>query len=348
MLELVDLLCEKLRAGQPVTMGTVVRQEGSTPRGAGSKLLADATGLLCGTVGGGLAEWRTLETCRQALEQRSSLMMDINLTGELAAGMDMICGGRLRVLAEPVYPDADTLELFEALRELLPKGGATLITRLGAVAADAPQRTLVSHGSCSGAELSEAVRQVVLPRLERPFEDPWVLCMPDGTEYFVEPWFPAFRMIIAGGGHVSRPTAQVAAVAGFAVTVLDDREEFSRPERFPWALSVRQVPEFMHCFDGMPMDSRTCVVIVTRGHMHDATVLVQALATNAGYVGMIGSRRKKREVYESLRRQGVPDAALERVCCPIGLEIHAETPEEIAVSIVAECIAYKRRVCAPA
>lgn len=345
-MELLHTLCDRLRAGNPVVMATVLRQQGSAPRGAGSKLLADAGGLICGTVGGGLAEGQTLEACRAALARRVCMTLDFNLSGELAARADMICGGHLRILLEPLFPEAATLALFEALRNAMRAQGAVCVTSVleqnHAPDQRGAPRSLLCDGDCMGAPLPEAVREAALAR---GGEDPWLYRHADGAEYFVEPWQPPFRLVLAGGGHVSRPTAQVAALAGFAVTVLDDREEFSRPERFPWAEGVRQTPDFLDCFAGLPMNARTCVVIVTRGHVHDAAVLRQALDTQAGFVGMIGSKRKRAEVYAALRGMGVPDAALERVRCPVGLEIYAETPEEIAVSIVAQCIAHRRQPC---
>ena len=102
------------------------------------------------------------------------------------------------------------------------------------------------------------------------------------------------------------------------------------------------VPEFADCFRDILMDENAYAVILTRGHAHDAVALEQALATGAGYIGMIGSRRKRDAVYDALRRKGVSDAALARVHCPIGLPIGAETPGEIAVSIVGECVAHRR------
>jgi xanthine dehydrogenase accessory factor len=158
-----------------------------------------------------------------------------------------------------------------------------------------------------------------------------------GRSFALEPWTAASPLLIFGAGHVSRPTAQVAALCGFAVTVLDDRLDFANAARFPQA-ETRVLESFTDCFHGLPCGPEAFVVIVTRGHAFDAEVLAQALRTRAGYIGMIGSRRKRDAVYQRLRGQGFTDADLARVSCPIGLDIGAETPEEIAVSIVAELI----------
>ena len=159
---------------------------------------------------------------------------------------------------------------------------------------------------------------------------------------FAEPYYPPQRLIIAGGGHVSRPTVTAGALAGFEVHVLDDRPEYARPERFPEAASTRVAPDFAHCFDAFNPGPRDYIVIVTRGHLHDGAVLAQALRTKATYIGMIGSSRKKEQVFQRMREEGFSTEDLDRVFSPIGLAIGAETPEEIAVSIIAQCIAHRR------
>lgn len=341
MQTLLPLLCMYLENNTPVALARVITHQGSTPRGAGAGLIADRNGLLAGTVGGGLAEGQTLEACRAALQEGTARVLDFSLTGELAAMSDMICGGNLRVLIEPLLPSAEHSSFFAAVRDSLREDGALLVTDSTDPAR--PLRTARINGNCLGAPLPDEAGLFAAV----PADKEAGTVIHDGRTYFIEHCRPPLRMIIAGGGHVSRPTAQVAALAGFEVTVLDDRPEFSQPERFPWAAHVACVPEFRDCFSAYMPNSRTSLVIVTRGHLHDASVLAQALATKAGYIGMIGSRRKRAEVYDSLRLQGVDEEQLNRVHCPIGITIGAETPEEIAVSIVAECIAHRRQACPP-
>ncbi|WP_027187471.1 XdhC family aldehyde oxidoreductase maturation factor [Desulfovibrio cuneatus] len=354
MKELLEIACAHLEQGTPVALARVVAHKGSAPRGTGSRLLAGVQGLLAGTVGGGLAEAKTLEACQQALAEGTARILDFSLTGMLAAKSDMICGGTLRVLVEPFFPATAPLALYKALLAALTARGATLVTRLGSILpqGDATFQVtpvLVEHLGHSvlfpaaepmGVPLAQETVAQLMAAVAPPQEA--ALCRVQGDEYFVDYFPPPLRMIIAGGGHVSRPTAQIAALAGFEVTVLDDRPEFAEASRFPWATAVHMTPEFAHCFAGLPITPRTYIVIVTRGHVHDASALAQALRTEAGYIGMIGSRRKKAEVYAGMRAMGFTDEDLARVCCPIGLDIRAETPEEIAVSIVGECIAHLR------
>ncbi len=336
MYQLIDLVCEALRQNKTVALAVVVHQQGSAPRGAGSRLLADGTGLMAGTIGGGLVESRVLDACRKALLTGEATVLDFKLTGELAAKSEMICGGAVRVFLEPITPRE--LIFFEKLQELLKKG-CVLVTDVHSK--DNLRHSLISMGEFFGKRLPEEVEKKSLALAEHREKEPQLQTIA-GEEYLLEYIPPPLRMIIAGGGHVSRPTAQVAAIAGFSVTVIDDREEFSTPERFPFAESVRTVPHYNNCFADLIPDDYTYIVIVTRGHLHDASVLQQALQTKAGYIGMIGSKRKREEVYTALRQQRVSEEAIESVHCPIGLPIKAETPEEIAVSIVAECLAHRR------
>ena len=158
-----------------------------------------------------------------------------------------------------------------------------------------------------------------------------------GRRVLVEPLPRAGRVLVFGAGHCAQRLAPLAASVGFEVAVLDDRAEFLRPALFP--AEVEQVP--LASFERLPelgIDEDTYVVIVTRGHLHDLVVLEQCLRTRAGYLGMIGSVRKRDKVYAALRARGAVPAGLERVHSPIGVEIDAETPEEIAVSIVGELI----------
>jgi xanthine dehydrogenase accessory factor len=130
---------------------------------------------------------------------------------------------------------------------------------------------------------------------------------------------------------------------GFRTVVVDDRPEFANPSRFETAGEIRVVEDFAHAFTGLNADVDAYVVILTRGHRHDKTVLAQALRTQAVYIGMIGSRRKRDDVYAALLQEGFSGEDLQRVHCPIGIAIHAETPEEIAVSIVGELIAVRAK-----
>ena len=167
-----------------------------------------------------------------------------------------------------------------------------------------------------------------------------IICHDDegnALELFVEPLASEPILYVLGGGHVSLQIVPPAARVGFKVVVVDDRAEFADPDNFPEAWKVHEHP-FEGVLDKFPVDESSYLVIVTRGHIHDKTVLTQALRTPAKYVGMIGSRRKRNMIYDALMKEGFTKDDIDRVHAPIGLDIGAETPEEIAVSIVGELI----------
>jgi xanthine dehydrogenase accessory factor len=160
-------------------------------------------------------------------------------------------------------------------------------------------------------------------------------------EVFVEPVVPQPRVFLFGAGHISRSLSKIASLAGFGVTVIDDREAFANRERFPEA-DEALAGEYEELFPSLEVGANSYLVIVTRGHRDDMRVLRWAVGTEARYVAMIGSKRKVISVVKELEKEGLPYERFERIHAPMGLEIGAVTPEEIAVSVVAEMIAVRR------
>ncbi|MCT8976659.1 XdhC family protein [Clostridium sp. CX1] len=161
--------------------------------------------------------------------------------------------------------------------------------------------------------------------------------------YLIEPYFPEPNLIVLGGGHIAKPLAEFGARAGFSVTVIDDRPSFANKHRFPHAEKVI-CESFEKCFDLINLNESSFVVIVTRGHRHDMDCLRQVLKYDTSYVGMIGSKRRVKGVMEQLQREDYSKEKLSKVNAPIGLEIGAVTPEEIAFSIISQVIQYRRLV----
>jgi xanthine dehydrogenase accessory factor len=206
-------------------------------------------------------------------------------------------------------------------------------------------------GGCVEADVWQAARQVMesgKPRTltfnlnQSPKYDTGLVC--GGTlDIFIEPILPPASLYLFGAGHVSVNVYKIASNAGFEVTVIDDRETYANRERFPEAKEIIAA-DFEAAMTGLRLHESSSVVIVTRGHRDDMRVLRWAVQTPARYVGMIGSRRKTIEIFRELTRDGVPAHLFDRVHAPIGLDIGAITPEEIAVAITAELIAVRRRV----
>ncbi|OIQ51466.1 putative xanthine dehydrogenase subunit A [Pseudodesulfovibrio hydrargyri] len=311
------------RAGAPFVLVTVVESSGSTPRSSGAKMAVRLDGTIIGTVGGGLAEARACraaqEMLRSGVADGGARLMFVDMTQELAANSDMICGGGLSMLLELAASGGECACGYEELDGMLRKGvAATLTTRIE----DGESPRVVGHDITEG----------------RPVGDVPVFGRDGGSMVLAEPFIPPASLYIFGAGHVSRFTARVAAMVGFRTVVLDDREEFANRERFPEADEVVVLPSFAGCCDGFKDDAEAFVVIVTRGHLHDRNVLAEALRTKARYVGMIGSSTKRDQVYESLLSDGYTQADIDRCTSPIGLPLGGRTPEEIAVSIVGELI----------
>jgi xanthine dehydrogenase accessory factor len=203
-------------------------------------------------------------------------------------------------------------------------------------------------GGCVEAEVwaaakevlkAEAPRKMVFNLNNEASYDNGLIC--GGTvEIFVEPILPQPILYIFGGGHVSMALAKAAHSAGFAIGVVDDREQFANLERFPMASEVHTTYE--DAFEKIKPNASSYLVIVTRGHRDDMRVLAWAVNTEARYIGMIGSKRKVLSVYQALEREGYPSEKFDQVHAPVGIEIGALTPDEIAISIAAELIAVRR------
>lgn len=164
----------------------------------------------------------------------------------------------------------------------------------------------------------------------------------DGRMFIAEPYFPESRLIVLGGGHIALPLVEFASKCGFSVSVADDRPTFANEQRFPWAKKV-VCESFSRCIPLLNINASAFVVIITRGHRHDIDCLKQVLGLETAYTGMIGSRRRVRAAMEQLLAEGYPKEKLDEVRAPIGLDIGAQTPEEIAISILSEVIKYKRQ-----
>jgi len=309
-------LAEALESGRPAVLASVVGHAGSTPRSSGALMAMFPEGDILGSVGGGVLEAKTQKLAPALFASGGAALKPFLLTGTEAASLGMACGGDVTIFALAVPAGAAELD----------KGRpCALFTDLSG--SDESLTVLSRRLARQGEETQGLPKPGRLPKTLR-----------DGLSLRVlEPFAPPANLYIAGAGHVSFFISKLAVQTGFRVTVLDDRAEFANPERFPEAAKTL-VTELSETCLPADMGPNDFAVIVTRGHLHDAAVLAGALRTDAGYIGMIGSRKKKAATYAALKKQGFANADLDRVFCPIGLAIGAETPEEIAVSVVAELI----------
>lgn len=328
---ILDSLISTLEKGEPAVIGAIVRSSGSAPRTSGARMLVRMDGTLVGTLGGGALEGGCQQKAQDLLAESSSdtfAELEFDLTDKTAAAEGMVCGGEVSVLLQKVTPDF--LQHFIQLRDDFAKGvQAMLVTGLPKNG-NAPQ-TYFLHGS-DDCELLVPLRKEILRKNRRAK----FLISHDEQDYFVEPLIHPGTVYLVGAGHVALATAHLASFTDFEVVVMDDREEFANSKRYPEAKEVIVLDTFDDCLHGLGPDDY--VVIVTRGHLHDRDVLAQALRTDAGYIGMIGSSKKRQAVYASLLEEGFTSKDLERVYSPIGISIGGDTPEEIGLSIVAEMV----------
>jgi xanthine dehydrogenase accessory factor len=356
MRELINKIQQELTAGRSACLATIVAQQGSAPRSLGTSFLVLAGGGIWGTIGGGLLEAQVIEAAGQALEQRRAELLDFQLSGADAAQSQMICGGRVQVYLEPLLPgDSQAAGLWDraarAASQESGEGRALLATLLrpGPAESLAGRKFLWWRGRLLWPETQEAATGLpdTLVSYIKAMGSRTQPCLwaappgaPAGDYFFLEPIFNQPVVYICGGGHISLCLAPLVKMAGFGLVVIDDRPEFADAGRFAMADQVL-VRDFQRVFEGLTIDPQAYLVIVTRGHLHDKEVLAQALGQRAAYVGMIGSRRKRQLIYQALEEEGIGPERLARVYSPIGLTIGAETPEEIAISIVAELIAVR-------
>jgi xanthine dehydrogenase accessory factor len=251
-------------------------------------------------------------------------------------------------------------EIVQLRRERRRGAVATIVNVRGSIPSFKTAKMLVRDdgsivgtigGGCVEAEVWQAAREVMESEKPRtlsfnlnqdPKYDTGLLC--GGTlDIFIEPVLPPALLYIFGAGHVSVNLYNVAKVAGFEVTVVDDREAYANRQRFPEAKEVIAA-EFEEAMIRLTPNDSSYIVIVTRGHRDDMRVLRWAVQTSAKYIGMIGSKRKTIAVFRELTQEGLSPELFERVHAPVGLDIGAITPEEIAVAIAAELIATRRGV----
>lgn len=328
-----------LEEGQPVVLAQIVRQVGSAPRSLGCRCLIHQDGSIFGTIGGGLLEYKVQQRAVELLEEGKSEIYPFHMTSEDVAKSDMCCGGIVDIYIEPMSPDNQAnLALLKRTLELINNNekGTLLSFLSNGLGSDCTERRMLvaADGAVLGSlpQCKDRVLDWAKTNKSRLF----VGSEPDQL-VFADPINTASELVLCGAGHVANCVAPLAKMAGFRVVIVDDREEFSNIERYPSADEVLVLP-FDSMFDHIDVDDKSYIAILTRGHTHDRTVLKAALTTDAAYIGMVSSSRKRALLFESLEADGFDRERLEQIRTPIGLNIAAETPEEIAISIVGELI----------
>lgn len=339
-----DVARELAAGGAAGALATVARHRGSLPMARDAKMLVTADGRRWGTIGGGCME---ADVTRQALQSAADgrpARVRHTLNTDVAGDLGLACGGTVELFLEPLIHTPEAVSLYGAVAQAVEqRESGTVMTALDWSAGAAKAAVFGNrsfHTVKSRTPLTAYRSPRTAPRAPRP------AYIDDDIGALVEPVVRVPRVIIFGAGHVGAEIAKVAAGAGFYVVVSDDREEFAHRDRLSWADEVLAA-DFRAVLDGLTLDEDDYVVVSTRGHGFDANIVERVAGTAAGYVGMLGSRRKWAVIRRLLERQGVPAAALDRVRAPIGEDIGADTPAEIAVSVVAQLIRCRRENANP-
>ena len=333
------------RENREFVLATVVNTKGSTPQKPGATLLVRADGSTVGTLGGGCVEGDIWFAAKEALRERTGpIFKDYYLNEDIAARDGLVCGGSMYFYIEPFEQSTEVSDLSSQIENAFDGGEsiavATVVNpktlELGARLTVAEDGTVTGTlGNATADALAVKIANKVMPlgKADHVVTD-------EGDEIYVAAFTSPATLVLVGGGHVNLQVAKIAQMLGFRVFVTDDRPEFANRERFTMAEQTNVAP-YDKGLDAFHITKNTAIVIGSRGHHFDDLATEAAVRTSATYVGLLGSKRKTVMIYEALLKRGITPERLKQVHSPVGLDLGGRNPEEIAVSIMAEIIAFR-------
>jgi len=328
--KLFQLLGQTLKNNEDAVLVTVVASSGSTPRGAGARMLVTKAGRIYGTIGGGAVEYKSEKMAQEVLQKKSSQTKYFRLYRNEIEDLGMICGGNVDVYFQYIPAGhEEVIKLTETIEKLFQAGEQTWLISEITEGAGGALGVFSKNSGVAGME----VPQEVIANLHSHSQVHTV----NEKKYYSELLIRAGRVYICGGGHVAQELVPILARVNFRCVVLDDRPDFTKPELFPGVEETHLV-DFARLNDYVKITEDDFVCIMTRGHANDRLAQAQALKTPAAYIGVIGSAKKTAGVFAKLREEGFTDEDFKRITTPIGIDIKAETPAEIAISIAAQLI----------
>ena len=343
--EIFDHIDELRKSGGRVAVATLVNTRGTTPRKEGAKMVVGEGGAILGSVTiGGCVDAQVIEQAEDVLTTMRPRLLEMNLGDEEAWEIGLTCGGTIEVFVEPLAlnrPDDVGSGFYDRVHARARAGGrGAIVTRLD----DGGHKLLVLDDGTVEGSLGEAFldeRFLAEARAAMATGASHTLFL-EGTRAFVEVVTPPALLLVVGGGHVAMPLTTLARTLGYRTAVVDGRPRFATRERFPEVddLKVGIPSELIRDY---PLIPSTALVLVAHDYKYDLPVLRHALATEVGYVGMLGSARRGATILKFLREEGVGDASLARVRVPIGLDLGARSAPEIALAILAEIQAVRTR-----
>jgi len=348
MRELLLELEKAVQQNQPVCYTCLVETRGSTPQKPGAAMLIFRDGSQVGTLGGGCVEAEVKRRALRLIDADTPEIMTFQLDNDYGWDDGLICGGRMKVLVDPITTEAD-LVYFKAMQQLLESDQgcteAIVIKPETAAGGSETDRFLIDANSNIVARRGQQEPPPQLWKGLKPIQNrprPYVNA---GIAYLT--FHQTCQLVIVGCGHIGQKVAELASDVGFEIIAVDDRQEYCNSERFPTAKQLI-VGNFDTALSNFSVTRDTFIIIVTRGHNHDEEALGHLAESPARYIGMIGSKRKVKLIFEDLLRTGTPREALAKVHAPLGFDIGSQTVPEIALSIVAELVAYRNLDALPA
>ena len=333
------------RENREFVLATVVNTKGSTPQKPGATLLVRADGSTVGTLGGGCVEGDIWFAAKEALRERTGpIFKDYYLNEDIAARDGLVCGGSMYFYIEPFEQSTEVSDLSSQIENAFEGGEsiavATVVNpktlELGARLTVAEDGTVTGTlGNATTDALAVKIANKVMPLGKADH-----VVTNEGDEIYVAAFTSPATLVLVGGGHVNLQVAKIAQMLGFRVFVTDDRPEFANRERFTMAEQTNVAP-YDKGLDAFHITKNTAIVIGSRGHHFDDLATEAAVRTSATYVGLLGSKRKTVMIYEALLKRGITPERLKQVHSPVGLDLGGRNPEEIAVSIMAEIIAFR-------
>jgi xanthine dehydrogenase accessory factor len=315
-------------AGRDVALATVVKTWGSAPRPAGSDLVIDSEGNFLGSISGGCVEADVITEALDIIAMGGQNMLEFGVADETAWRAGLSCGGRISVYVQSI--DAPRARLVTALNaERAIRHHCVLVTDV----ASGEQR-LVRAAEIGSDPMAEILQEWL--RLGNSGIVEW-----GGKALFLRVETPPVRLIVIGAVHISQGLAPIASLAGFDMIIIDPRNAFATPERFPGVRLIAEWPEVV--LPSLHLDHYTAMALLTHDPRIDDQGLMEALHADCFYIGALGSRKTHAKRLERMRAKGIDDALLKRIHAPIGLDIGAVTPAEIAVSIAGQIIAELHR-----
>ena len=356
MREIYQKVIELIESEEMGAYCTVVETKGSTPQKPGAKLLILPDLRNFGTLGGGCVEAEARRQAIGLMQGGVPRLLDFQLDSDYGWDDGLICGGNMKIFIDLPQTKEESL-ILTRLQELseakIPLVSTTIVQsevdhiQVGAKMLFAANGEKV--GSLGDTALEMALQDELMEVLEKDAPGVFRWQVEDSRNgegvvwVFMDAVQPRPTLLIAGAGHVGQALCHLGKWLGFDIAIVDDRTDFASEERLPEAdeIIIGDIAEELRKY---PVDHLTYAVIVTRGHQHDEEALHSVIESNARYVGLIGSRRKIKLIYDDLRDAGIPEERLAKVYAPIGLDINSKTVPEIAVSIAAQLIQVRNSI----